>query len=169
MKHKIINYAMLMILIGYSAIPVVWAGSKDLPSRLGFKSSGRWSPGQVVILDLVAYNLHDVRKFRMDVKYNPKQLRLVYVSRGTFLVEERGLAGWNSGVIDNQNGVAADISGIRCQSFSGKETTLMRLNFIVTGTGNGQVLLEKPKIVSSKGIERDFDFIPLQYQIEQDK
>ncbi len=169
MKHKIINYAMLLILIGCSAIPAVWAGSDDLLSKLGFQSSDNWFPGQVVIVDLFAYNLHDFRKFKMDVKYNPKQLKLVYVSRGTFLVEDQGLAEWNSGVIDNQNGVAANISGIRCQSFNGKETTLVGLNFIVIGTGSGQILLENPKMVTSNGIERAFDFTPLQYQIEQEK
>lgn len=191
MKHRIINYAMLLILMGCSAIPAVWAdsedkttivlpefkpptvnGQKDIPvlsTRLDFKSSGRWFQGQVVNLDLYAYNLQDARKFRMDLKYNPKQLKLVYVSRGAFLVEDQGLAEWNSGVIDNQKGLAANISGIRCQSFSGKETTLMRLNFIVIGAGNGQILLENPKIVSSNGIERVFDYTPLQFQVEQEK
>lgn len=191
MKHKIINHAMFLILIVCSAIPLVWAGAEAkttieqpefkplnvngqiavpvLTTKLGFKSQGRWFPGQVVNLDLFAYNLQDARKFRMDLKYNPKQLRLVYVSRGTFLVEDQGLAEWNSGVIDNQMGLAANISGIRSQSFSGKETTLMRLNFIVTDVGHGQILLENPKIVSSNGIERVFDYTPLQFQVEQEK
>lgn len=191
MKHKKINYAMLLILIGCSAIPTVRAGPEDkttivpsgfkpltvngqmalpvLITRLGFKSRGRWFQGQVVNLDLFAYNLRDARKFRMDVKYDPKQLMLVYVSRGAFLVEEQGLAEWNGGVIDNQNGLAVNIYGIRNQSFSGKETTLMRLNFIVIGAGSGQILLENPKIVSSNGIEKAFDFTPLQYQIEREQ
>ncbi len=138
-------------------------------ARLGFKSSGHWFMGQIVILDLYAYNLQDARKFRMDVKYNPKQLRLVSVSRGAFLVEDQGMAEWKNGDIEEQNGLIAAISGIRQQSFSGEETTLVQFNFIVTGVGSGEILLENPKIVSAKGIERGFEFTPLEYQIEREK
>lgn len=143
-------------------------GQKDAPNlttRLGFISPGRLFPGRVLNLDLFAYNLQDVLKFRMDVKYNPKQLKLVNVSRGAFLVEDQGLAEWNSGVIDAQKGLAADISGIRYQPFSGDETTLIRLNFIVIGPGKGRISLGNAKIVSSNGIERAFDFAPLEYEI----
>lgn len=169
MKHKIINYAILTILIGSLTIPGIWADSEETPvlrPELSFKSSGRWFPGQIVNLELFAYDLQDILKFRMDVKYNPGQLRLVYVSRGTFLVEGLGLAEWNSGVIDNQIGLAAKISGIRSQPYSGKETILIRLNFIVIEAGSGQITIENTKLISSKGIERDFDFTPLQYKIE---
>jgi hypothetical protein len=169
MKHKIINYAILTILIGSLTIPGIWADSEEMPvikPKLSLKSSGRWFPGQIVNLELFAYDLQDILKFRMDVKYNPGQLRLVYLSRGTFLVEGQGLAEWNSGVIDNQIGLAAKISGIRSQPFSGKETILIRLNFIVIEAGSGQITIENSKLISSKGIERDFDFAPLQYKIE---
>lgn len=169
MIHKILNYAILTILIGSLAIPDIWADSEEAPvlsPKLSFKSSGRWFPGQVVNLELYAYDLQDILKFRMDVKYNPGQLRLVYVSRGTFLVEGQGLAEWNNGVIDNQIGLAAKISGIRSQPFSGNETILIRLNFIVIEAGSGQITIENTKLISSKGIERDFDFTPLQYKIE---
>ncbi|NLW48363.1 MAG: hypothetical protein GXY86_13650 [Firmicutes bacterium] len=172
MKHKLFKYAIVLILMGCLAMPAFGADSQDAPvfkTLLSFKSLGRWFPGQVVNLELFAYNLQDIQKFRMDVKYNPNQLRLVYVSRGTFLVEGQGLAEWNSGVVDHQQGLAAKISGIRTQSFNGKETILIRLNFVVTGAGNGQITLENSKIISSKGIEREFDFTPLQYQIEQEK
>lgn len=187
MKGKIINYTMLLLLIGCSTMAAVWAGSQDktfvippefkllaangqkdapnLTTRLGFISPGRLFPGRVLNLDLFAYNLQDVLKFRMDVKYNPKQLKLVNVSRGAFLVEDQGLAEWNSGVIDAQKGLTADISGIRYQPFSGDETTLIRLNFIVIGPGKGRISLGNAKIVSSNGIERAFDFAPLEYEI----
>ncbi len=188
MRPQIINYAMLLILTGCSIMATVWAGPTDktaimppefkplavndqmgtpnLTARLGFKSPGRWNPGQVVNLDLFAYDLQDIRKFRTDVKYNPKQLRLVHVSRGVFLVEGPGLAEWNSGAIDAQNGLVANISGIRNQSFSGKETALIRLDFIVIGVGSGQISLDNLKIISSNGVERAFDFTPLEYQIK---
>lgn len=186
MKRKIIDYTMLLLLIGCSTMAVRADSEADanpvtdlkppivinhneapvLKTRLGFKSSGRWFSGQVVNLDLFAYNLQDILKFRMDVKYNPEHLRLVYVSRGAFLVEEQGLAEWNGGVIDNQNGRVVNISGIRSRPFSGNETTLIRLNFIVIGAGSGEISLDNPKIVSSNGIERDFDFTPLQYLID---
>ncbi len=198
MKHKTINFAILLILIGCSVItavsadfedktksdnfkifnsgvdfkPLTMNGQMDIPvltTRLGFGSPGRWFQGQVVNLDLFAYNLNDIQRFRTDVKYDPEQLRLVYVSRGTFLVEEQDLAEWNRGVIDNQKGLAVNISGIRSKSFSGNEITLMRLNFIVIGSGNGLITLENPRIVSSGGIERTFDFAPLQFEIEQEK
>lgn len=169
MKRKILNYAVLMILFGSVAVPGIWADSEEAPAlkpKLSFNSSGRWFPGQIINLELFAYDLQDIQKFRMNVKYNPGQLRLVYVSRGTFLVEEQGLSEWHQGVIDNQKGLAAKISGIRSQPFSGKETVLIRLNFIVIEAGSGQITIENPKLISSKGIERDFDFTPLQYKIE---
>ena len=172
MKKKLFNYAIILILIGCSIMSPVGADSEDLPgltAKLDFKSSGRWFPGQIVNLELFAYNLQDIRKFRMEVNYNPNQLRLIYVSRGTFLVEGQGLAEWNRGIIDNQKGLATKISGIRSQSFSGKETILIRLNFIVIGAGNGQITLNNPKLISSKGIERAFDFAPLQYKIEKEQ
>lgn len=196
MKHKIIIYAILLILTGGSTLGPVWADpeentnivlsksiqgvtkpnglSKDgagFPTkvsggaRLAFKNPGRWFPGRVVNLDLFAYNLQDVLKFRMDVKYDPQQLKLVNVSRGAFLVEDQGLARWNRGVIDAQKGLAAEVSGIRYQPFSGDETTLIRLNFIVIGPGKGRISLENTKVVSSNGIERAFDFTPLEYEI----
>ena len=191
MKRKIINYALLLFLLGASTIGVVWAGAIDktngippefkpfaangqkdtanLTSCLGFKSPGRWFPGRVVNLDLRAYDLQDIRKFRMDVKYNPEQLRLVHVSRGAFLVEDQGLADWNSGVIDAQQGLVTNISGIRRQPFSGGETTLIRLDFIVIGAGKGRISLENTKMVSSNGIERAFNFAPLEYEIVREK
>jgi hypothetical protein len=158
-----------ILVSGAGIKPLIVNGQMDIPvlkTRLGFDNPGRWVLGQVVNLDLVAYNLQDVQKFRTDVKYDPTQLKLVYVSRGTFLVENQGLAEWNSGVIDNQNGLAADIFGIRSLPFSGNIITLMRLNFVVIGTGSGQISLGDPKVVSPKGIERAFGFAPLQYQIE---
>jgi hypothetical protein len=144
-------------------------GEIDIPvlkTRVGFDNPGRWVRGQVVNLDLFGYNLHEAQRFITDVKYDPKQLRLVYVSRGTFLVEAQKLAEWNSGVIDSQKGLVGNIYGIRSQPFSGNVVSLVRLNFIVIGPGNGQISLENPKIVSSRGIERAFGFTPLQYQIE---
>jgi hypothetical protein len=171
MKHKIYNYAIFSILIAFLTVSVIWADSEEPPvlaPKLCFKSTGRWFPGQIVNLELFAYDLDDILKFRMDVKYNPGHLKLVYVSRGTFLVEGQGLAEWNNGVIDNQKGLAAKIAGIRSQSFSGKETILIRLNFVVIGAGNGQITLEKSKIINSRGIERAFDFVPLLYKIEKE-
>jgi hypothetical protein len=161
-----------ILITGVGIKPLTVNGQMDIPAlttRLGFDSSVHWALGQVVNLDLFAYNLQDILKFRTDVKYDPKQLRLVYVSRGTFLVEEQGMAQWNSGVIDNQNGLAASIFGIRSHPFSGDAVTLMRLNFIVLSAGNGRISLENSKIVSSSGIERVFSFAPLSYQIEEEK
>jgi hypothetical protein len=161
-----------ILITGVGIEPLTVDGQLDIPAltpRIGFKSSGRWVQGQVVNLDLFAYNLQDAQKFITGVKYDPKQLRLVYVSRGTFFVEDEGLAEWNSGEIDNRNGLATQIFGIRSQPFSGDAIALVRLNFIVIGAGNGQISLEDPKIVSSRGIERAFDFVPLRYQIEEEK
>ncbi len=161
-----------ILITGVGIEPLTVNGQLDIPALtpwIGFISSGRWVQGQVVNLDLFAYNLQDAQKFITDVKYNPKQLRLVYVSRGTFLVEDEGLAEWNSGEIDNKHGLASQIFGIRSQPFSGNAIALIRLNFIVIGAGSGQISLDDPKIVSSRGIERAFDFAPLRYQIEEEK
>jgi hypothetical protein len=191
MKHKQFICTILLALLSWVFFPVTaGADSQDLVSQengvgikpltvnsamdvptlttsLSFNNSGRWAPEQVVMLDLLAYNLQDAQKFITDVKYNPKQLRLISVSRGTFCVEDQGFAEWNSGEIDNQNGLVTKIFGIRFQPFSGNTTTLMRLNFIVIDTGSGEISLVNPKIVNSRGIEQDFNFTPLPYQIEK--
>jgi hypothetical protein len=104
-----------------------------------------------------------------NVRYNPQQLRLVYISRGSFLVEEQGLSGWDSGIIDNQKGLASNIIGTRSNQFSGNEITLFRLNFVVVGTGTGQVELENLKVLSSKGNELPCNITPLKYSIEEGK
>jgi hypothetical protein len=161
-----------IVFTGTGIKPITLNGKLDIPllsSKLNFVGPDKWVIGQIVNLDLYAYNLQDAKKFSTNVKFDPNQLRLVYVSRGTFLVEDEGLAEWNSGVIDNQNGLTNNISGSRTKPFKGNEITLLRLNFIVIGSGAGQVELDNLKILNASDTELTCDFTPLKYQIEEEK
>ncbi len=159
-----------IVITGSGIAPLTVNGQIDIPSItawLGFTDPGPLTPGQVVMLDLRADHLQDVQKFSAGVKYDPQQLRLIYVSRGAFLVEDREFGKWSGGTTDPDHGLVTDIFGIRSQPYSGPAVSLFRLNFLVIGSGNGQIELVNAQLVSSKGIERDFDFAPLQYQIEK--
>jgi hypothetical protein len=161
-----------VMITGTGIKPFTVNGELDIPllsSKISFSGPDKLVLGQVINLNLYAYNLQDASKFSTNVKFDPKQLRLVYVSRGTFLVEDEGLAQWNSGTIDNQNGLVSNIGGIRSKPFNGNEITLIRLNFIVIGTGAGQVALDNLKLLNSKENELACDFAPIKYQIEEEK
>jgi len=161
-----------IVITGTGIKPITVNGKLDIPllsAKLNFVGPEKWVPGQIVNLDLVAFNLQDTSKFITNVKFDSKQLRLVYVSRGTILVEDGGLAEWKSGVIDNQHGLVSNISGIRSKPFSGNEITLIRLNFIVIGPGAGQVELDNLKVLNAGDTQLACDFTPLKYQIEEEK
>jgi hypothetical protein len=161
-----------VVINGTGVKPVIVDAQLAIPmltAKLSFDSPDKWVSGHVVGLTLFAYNLPDTSKFSVNVRFNPKQLKLVYISRGTFLVEDDRLAAWNSGTIDNQNGRATDISGTRTGPLRSNEITLLRLNFIVIGTGTGQVELENPKVLNSNGNELTCEFTPLQYGIKEEK
>ena len=136
--------------------------------KVGFTDPGTLRPGQIFNCDLYAINLTGAKKFTLDVKYNPEQLRLVYISRGTFLVEGRDLAYWSSGQVDHDSGFAKQIFGIRETPFSGEETVLARLNFLVIGGGNGRIEAENLVIIDSGEGEIPFSLNKLEYQIEGD-
>lgn len=138
------------------------------PVKIGFTDPGVLRPGRIFNCDIYALNLTDAVKFTLDVKYNPKQLRLVYVSRGTFLVEGEDLAYWSSGQIDNEAGTVKGIYGIRETPFSGDRTVLARLNFLVVGAGTGEIEIENLKLIDSKEGEISFGQNNVDYQIEGD-
>lgn len=136
--------------------------------KVGFTDPGTLRPGQIFNCDLYAINLTGAKKFTLDVKYNPKQLRLVYISRGTFLVEGQDLAYWSSGQIDHDSGLAKQIYGIRETPFNGEETVLARLNFLVIGGGAGAIEAENLVIIDSGEGEIPFSLNKLEYKIEGD-
>lgn len=136
--------------------------------KVGFSDPGTLRPGQILNCDLYALNLSGAKKFSFDVKYNPEQLRLVYISRGTFLVEGQDLAYWSSGQIQHDSGIAKQIYGIRNTPFNGEETVLARLNFLVIGDGTGQIEIENLVIINSDEGEIPFSLNKLEYIIEGD-
>lgn len=136
--------------------------------KVGFSDPGTLRPGQILNCDLYALNLSGAKKFSFDVKYNPEQLRLVYISRGTFLVEGQDLAYWSSGQIQHDSGIAKQIYGIRNTPFNGEETVLARLNFLVIGDGTGQIEIENLVIIDSDEGEIPFSLNKLEYIIEGD-
>jgi hypothetical protein len=136
--------------------------------KVGFSDPGTLRPGQILNCDLYALNLSGAKKFSFDVKYNPEQLRLVYISRGTFLVEGQDLAYWSSGQIQHDSGIAKQTYGIRNTPFNGEETVLARLNFLVIGDGTGQIEIENLVIIDSDEGEIPFSLNKLEYIIEGD-
>lgn len=136
--------------------------------KVGFTDPGTLRPGQIFNCDLYAFNLTGAKKFSLDVKYDPEQLRLVYISRGTFLVEGQELAYWSSGQIDHDSGLAKQIYGIRNTPFTGEETVLARLNFLVIGGGAGRIAAKNLVIIDSDEGEISFSLNELEYKIEGD-
>ncbi len=135
--------------------------------KVNFTDPGTLRPGQIFNCDLHAINLTGAKKFSLDIKYNPEQLRLVYISRGTFLVEGQDLAYWSSGQI-HDSGIVKQIYGIRDTPFNGEETVLARLNFLVIGSGIGQIETENLVIIGSDEGEIPFSLNKLEYKIEGD-
>jgi hypothetical protein len=139
-----------------------------LPFELALSGAARPLPGQVYLVDVSAYNLSDATQFNLDIRYDPKQLRLVSVSRGTFLVEENGLSRWSGGAINGRNGTVTGISGSRSQPFSGSQVTLARLNFIVVGSGAGRIQTGAFQLRDAAGRELSGEPASLQYQIGEE-
>ena len=161
-----------ILVTGTNIKPVTLNAQLEVPvltAKLSFAGPDNWTIGHVVELSLCAYNLHDPGKFNANVIFDPKQLKLVYISRGTFLVEDNELAQWQSGLIDNEAGRAAEVGGTRTKPLSSDEVTLFRLNFIVIGTGTGKVDLENLKFLNTDGNEFHCEFIPFQYTIKEER
>lgn len=136
--------------------------------KVGFLDPGILNRGQVFNCDLSVFNLINAQKFTLNIKYNPNQLRLVYISRGTFLVEDDDLAYWASGQINNDTGRVNLIYGIRNTPFTGEETVLARLNFLVIGAGAGKVEIDNLMIIDSEEREVPLELSNLEYMIEED-
>ncbi|HBF38913.1 MAG TPA: hypothetical protein DDW50_16535 [Firmicutes bacterium] len=163
--------ALKVVITGTNIKPVTVDAQLEVPmltAKLGFVGPEKWITGHVVELSLYAYNLQDPGVFSTNVIFDPKQLKLVYISRGTFLVQDNELAQWHSGVIDNEIGRVADIGGTRTKPLGRDEVTMFRLNFIVIGTGTGKVDLDALKVFNPNGNELHCDFTPFQYKIEEE-
>ncbi|MGE5583284.1 MAG: hypothetical protein ACM3X9_12220 [Bacillota bacterium] len=161
-----------VVISGNEIKPVTVDGRLEVPllaANLNFSTPEQIVAGRVVYVDLFAHNLPKAVKFSLNVKYNPAQLRLVYISRGTFLVEGDKLSQWDSGTIDNQSGTAMQINGSRVQPYDGNEATLIRLNFLVTGTGEGGIDLDNLKVYDANGNEITCTFSTYKYQIKEEE
>jgi hypothetical protein len=155
---------------GDGVTPLVIPGEMTipaLPTKISFSDPGKLSLGQVFSLDLLAFNLKDAQQFKLNVKYNSQQFRLIHVSRGTFLVEGDTLSKWWSGTVDKYAGRVNDIRGIRVRPFRDEKTVLLSLNFRVISTGAGRVEVENLQITDSHGDDILYDLAPGTYQIEE--
>lgn len=149
-----------LVIPGEFAIPA-------LPTKVVVTGPDKLVVGQVFSMDLIAYNLKDAQQFTLNIKYNSQQLRLVSISRGTFLVEGNTLSRWGSGTSDNYAGLVNGINGIRTRPFSDEKTVLLSLNFRVTSTGTGQVEVNNLKITDFHDRNTPCDLVPGIYQIEE--
>jgi len=142
----------------------------SLPFTLELAVPKELRPGQVFSVDLTAYNLYDASAFELDIKYNPSQLRLVNVSRGTMLVEDDGtLAVWDGGTNDRNIGLVHAVAGKRSQPFNGEKTTLCRLDWMVIGSGEGVIELPKVKVMNGQGEILPYEWSTVKYLIEGEK
>ncbi len=144
------------------------AAIPPLPLQLSLTGPAKILPGQVVLVDVNAYNLTALAKFQLNIRYDPQQLRLVSVSRGTFLVEDDALSRWSSGTIDRRAGTVAGIGGSRSQPFSGSGVTLARLNFIAVGAGAGRIQTGDLQLLDASGQQLPAAATALQYQIGEE-
>ena len=165
-----------MIKINISALgaaPVALTGKlavPELPVKVKFSDlPEKLKSGQVFCCEILAVNLKEAQKFSLNVKFNPEQARLVYVSRGFFLVEGEELSRWSSGAIDNNKGRVINISGSRSWPFYGGDTTLARLNFILRKAGEGTIEIENLIIEDSAGKEIQYQSVSVKYQIEEEE
>jgi hypothetical protein len=158
---------------GANTLPLEVPGEVTIPTlatSLDFSGPGPLKVGEVFYLDLNAYNIYKAQKFTLTVTYDPTQLRLVYISRGTFLVGVEGqLANWSSGTIKLREGKAVGISGKRSFLFKGTQTTLARLNFVALRAGVGEIGIEHLILQDAKGNKLPYEFTPLKYQILEEK
>ncbi|HOJ76538.1 MAG TPA: cohesin domain-containing protein [Bacillota bacterium] len=161
-----------VVISGSNLIPLEIPGEitiPALPATLNFSVPEKLQVGQVFNCDLIAHNLYNAKDFIADIKYDREQLRLVHVSRGTMLVEDGQLSIWSSGTIVSKMGIVQEIFGKRFQPYTGETTTLVRLNFVVIGPGEGTIQLERLKIINSEGESIPYKFNPLRYKIEEVK
>ncbi|NLW47709.1 MAG: hypothetical protein GXY86_10295 [Firmicutes bacterium] len=158
-------------ILGNNIKQLVYPGELSIPIpgvKVWFSDPGTLHPSQVFNCNLYASNLMKAKKYTLDVKYNPKQLRLVYVSRGTFLVEDGELAYWSNGQIEHGSGQVKLIYGIRETPFSGEETSLARLNFVVVGDGLGTIEVGNLAIIDAEERQIPVELSNLKYKIEGD-
>lgn len=140
-----------------------------LPANLSFSNPGTLRIGQLFSVTLDAANLDAACEFVMDLKYNPDQLRLISVSRGTFLVEDQKLSAWSKGMSLPKEGKVAAVTGRRNQPFTGETTTLVRLNFMAIGPGDTTVEVSQLTLRDAKGKKLPYQFKPVKYQIVEEK
>lgn len=141
-----------------------------LPAVITFTDPGKLRSGQVFCCDLIGYNLEDAVEFSADIAYDSKNFRLVYISRGTMLVEDEQFSNWSDGKMDSKNGTVKRIYGKRSRPLEIQKATLFRLNFVVVGNGgSGKVDLTNIKILNSQGEVIPYEFTAVNYQIEEEK
>ncbi len=140
-----------------------------LPAKLVLEPVGELIGGEPVCLNVVAYNLRNIKEFTCDIVYDPQKLRLVHISRGDLLVEGDAFADWNPGRINRQNGVVTGIRGSREQPYNGNAPVLFTLNFMAVEPGEGGIQFNRVVIKDAKGKELQFDIIPFQYRVKEGK
>lgn len=141
----------------------------SLPSKIIIEPIGKMITGHPFALNVMAYNIKGAKEFVCDLRYDPKKLRLVYNSRGNFLVEADTLSQWNSGKTDRQNGVVTGVQGVRQQIYNGETAILFTMNFIALDHGPGQIEIPSLSIKDSQNQNLLFEIIPFQFQIEEEK
>jgi hypothetical protein len=156
---------------GNGFTPVTLTGEINIPQltcQVAFTVPEKIKHNRPFSMELMAYNETDISKFRANLKYDPGQLQLVYVSRGVFSVEGGTLSPWSGGVIDHQAGTITNINGSRKKPYTGERISLFRLNFIAIGNGEGQVRIENLTMVDSKGTELTHIYAETKYRIEEE-
>jgi hypothetical protein len=162
-----------IVITGANTMPLEVPGRIAIPvlkPSIGFSNPGFLKPGQVFYLDVNAFNLADTREFSLDIKYDPTQIRMVYISRGTFGVEADGQLGdWSSGTINAKDGKVTMLAGKRRSPLNWMQTTLARLNFVAVGSGEGVVTIEQLILKDAKGNRIPYQITPRKYQITEGK
>lgn len=156
---------------GLGLTPLAIPAQLDIPSlplRVKLRDPGPLLQGQVFYCDIVAQNLVDIQRFSLGLRYNPKQLRLVSVSRGLFAVEENNrFANWSDGAVDISKGIVKGIAASRMTPFRGETVTLARLNFIALGNGKGKIELTDINLADMHGKKIKLRSDNIRYSVEK--
>jgi hypothetical protein len=162
-----------IVITGANTMPLEVPGRIAIPvltPSIDFSNPGILKPGQVFYLDVNAFNLAGTREFSLDIKYDPTQIRMVYISRGTFGVEADGQMGeWSGGTINVRKGRVTMIAGKRRSPLNWIRTTLARLNFVAVGSGKGVVTIEQLVLKDAKGNRISYQITPQKYEITEEK
>ena len=159
-----------LVLIGEGVAPLTIPGKivfPVIPVFLRVNAAEHLLMGEVYTCEIELHQGGEISQFDLNLKYDPKQLKLVNLSRGDFLIEDESFLPWSAGKVDPMQGIITRVSGSRKKAAAEEVISLVRLNFMVIGSGEGAVSLTDFKLLDAQGKEIASEFVPIKYSFEE--